>query len=72
MRTPGWLRRASHWPLYGLMAAAYPVVFLYGQNVEQAVAPYEWLVPLAISLAAAAVSMWPVWLFVEPGRKSGI
>ena len=57
MRTRGWLHRASQWPIYPLMAAAYPVIFLYGQNVEQAVAPYEWLVPLAISLAAAAVSI---------------
>jgi hypothetical protein len=57
MRTPRWLQRASHWPVYALMAAAYPVVFLYGQNVQQAVAPHEWLVPLGVSLAAAAFSM---------------
>jgi hypothetical protein len=57
MRTPRWLHRASQWPIYPFLAAAYPVVFLYGQNVEQAIRPFEWLLPLAVSLAAAVVSM---------------
>jgi len=32
------------------MAAAYPVAFLYAQNVHEAIAPFELLVPLALSL----------------------
>ncbi|MEX1072275.1 MAG: hypothetical protein WED86_01125 [Chloroflexota bacterium] len=37
-------------PLHPLMAAAYPVAFLYAQNVHEAIAPFELLVPLGLSL----------------------
>jgi len=51
MSIPGWLRRASALPLYPILGAAYPVVFLYAQNVQEAITPGEVLIPLAISLA---------------------
>lgn len=51
MRTPSRLRRIMTLPLYPILAAAYPVVFLYAQNVHEAIAPYEVLVPLGLSLA---------------------
>jgi hypothetical protein len=52
MRITGWLRRVFALPLYPMLAAAYPVVFLYAQNVQEAITPGEVLIPLAISLGA--------------------
>lgn len=52
MGIPSWLRRLGALPLYPLLAAAYPVIWLYAQNVQEAIAPSEILVPLATSVAA--------------------
>jgi hypothetical protein len=52
-----WLRRLGASPFYPLLAAAYPVLWLYAQNVQEAIAPNEILVPLAISLAVTLALM---------------
>jgi hypothetical protein len=57
MTTPTWIRRLPGFPLYPVLAAAYPVVYLYAQNVQEAIAPAEIFVPLAISVVAALVVM---------------
>lgn len=57
MSIPSWLRPLGALPLYPLLAAAYPVIWLYAQNVQEAIAPSEILVPLAISLAATLVAL---------------
>jgi hypothetical protein len=46
----GWLGRASKYPVHPFLAAAFPVVFLYAQNVHEAIAPFEILLPLCLSL----------------------
>lgn len=50
MRIPAWLRAVFAMPLYPVLAAAYPVVFLYAQNLQEAITPGEVLIPLTISL----------------------
>lgn len=55
--TPTWLRRLSGLPLYPALAAAYPVIYLYAQNVQEAIAPAEILIPLAICVAATLIVM---------------
>lgn len=45
-----WLGRASKYPIHPFLAAAFPVVFLYAQNVHEAIAPFEILLPLGLSL----------------------
>lgn len=63
MRIPSWLRRLSAAPLYPLLAAAYPVIWLYAQNVQEAIPPSEILIPLGISLAATLAVMVVIgWL----------
>jgi hypothetical protein len=57
MGIPSWLRRAAALPLYPVLAAAYPVIFLYAQNVQEAVAPGEILIPLAVSAGATLAVM---------------
>lgn len=57
MSIPSWLRPLGALPLYPLFAAAYPVIWLYAQNVQEAIALSEILVPLAISLGATLVVM---------------
>jgi hypothetical protein len=57
MTTPTWIRRLPGLPLYPVLAAAYPVVYLYAQNVQEAIAPAEIFVPLAISVVATLVVM---------------
>jgi hypothetical protein len=50
MSIPAWLRRVPALPIHPLLAAAFPVVFLYAQNVHEAIAPFEILLPLALTL----------------------
>jgi hypothetical protein len=57
MRTPTWLRQVPGLPLYPVLAAAYPVIYLYAQNVQEAIAPAEIFVPLAICIAASLIVM---------------
>jgi hypothetical protein len=57
MTTPTWLRRLPGLPLYPLLAAAYPVVYLYAQNVQEAIPTAEIFVPLAICIAATLAVM---------------
>ena len=57
MSIPSWLRRAAGLPLYPLLGAAYPVIFLYAQNVQEAVAPGEIYIPLAITMGATLAVM---------------
>jgi hypothetical protein len=49
--------RGAALPIYPFLVAAYPVVFLYAQNVQEAIAPSEILIPLAVSLGATALVM---------------
>lgn len=51
----GGLRRITALPLYPFMAAAFPVVYLYAQNVQEAISPVEILLPLGLSLGITAV-----------------
>lgn len=53
MSTAGWLRRATDLPLFPFLAAAYPVVFLYAQNVHEAIAFGDVALALAASLGGA-------------------
>jgi hypothetical protein len=48
------LRRVVGAPVYPFLAAAYPVVFLYAQNVHEAIAFADVLLALAASLGGAA------------------
>lgn len=57
MTTPLWIRRLPGLPLYPVLAAAYPVIYLYAQNVQEAIAPAEIFIPLVISVVAALVVM---------------
>jgi hypothetical protein len=54
---PGGLRRAAVLPIYPFFVAAYPVVFLYAQNLTEAISPSEIVMPLAISLAATVAAL---------------
>jgi hypothetical protein len=53
----GAARRLAATPLYPLLAAAYPVAFLYAQNVHEAIAPFELLLPLGLSLGSTLVAL---------------
>jgi hypothetical protein len=55
MTTPTWTRRLPGLPLYPVLAAAYPVIYLYAQNVQEAIPPAEIFVPLVICVAATLI-----------------
>ena len=57
MKSMTWLRRLPGLPLYPLLAAAYPIIYLYAQNVQEAIAPAEIFVPLAICIGVAVAVM---------------
>ncbi len=50
MNPPGRARRLLAAPWHPFLAAAYPVAFLYAHNVHEAIAPFEVLLPLSLSL----------------------
>lgn len=57
MWIPSPLRRLGSFPLYPVLAAAYPIVFLYAQNVHEAISLYEVLMPLALSLGITLAAL---------------
>jgi hypothetical protein len=57
MRFPTPLRRLGALPLYPLLAAAFPVVWLYAQNVQEAIDPSEVLLPMGVSVGATLALM---------------
>jgi hypothetical protein len=54
---PDRLRRIPALPLYPFLAAAFPVVYLYAQNVQEAISPFEILLPLGLSLGITLVAV---------------
>jgi hypothetical protein len=52
-----WVRRVPGLPLYPALAAAYPVIYLYAQNVQEAIAPAEIFIPLAVCIGATLIAM---------------
>ncbi|MDP9467574.1 MAG: hypothetical protein M3P32_02370 [Chloroflexota bacterium] len=57
MSMPGWLRRLGALPLHPFLTAAFPVVYLYAQNVHEAIAAYEVLLPLALGTGFALAAL---------------
>jgi hypothetical protein len=57
MTLPAWLRRVPGLPLYPILAAAYPVIYLYAQNVQEAIEPAEIFIPLGICVGAVLLVM---------------
>jgi len=57
MKSLTWLQRLPGLPFYPVLAAAYPVIYLYAQNVQEAIAPAEIFVPLTICILAALTVM---------------
>lgn len=57
MMLPAWLRRVPGLPLYPILAAAYPVIYLYAQNVQEAIDPAEIFIPLGICVGATLLIM---------------
>jgi hypothetical protein len=49
------LRRGATLPWYPFLAAAFPVIYLYAQNVHEAIAPFEVQLPLGLSLGVTVV-----------------
>jgi hypothetical protein len=53
----GWPTRILALPLHPFLAAAFPVVYLYAQNVHEAIAPYEVLLPLGLGIGFALAAL---------------
>lgn len=72
MRTPRWLRSTFSVPIYPLLAAAYPVVFLYAQNVHEAVEPFEVFLPLAVSLGVTSAAFAIFWALTRDWARAAL
>jgi hypothetical protein len=57
VRIPAWPRRVAALPLHPFLAAAFPVVYLYAQNVQEAIAPFEILLPLGLALGITLAAL---------------
>jgi hypothetical protein len=51
------VRRVLALPLHPFLAAAYPIAFLYAQNLHEAIAPFEVLLPLGVSFSATLLAL---------------
>jgi hypothetical protein len=72
MKSPTWLRRLPGLPLYPVLAAAYPVIYLYAQNVQEAIPPAEIFVPLAICVGGALIVMGIVGAITREWAAAGL
>lgn len=72
MHIPRWLRGTFSVPIYPLLAAAYPVVFLYAQNVHEAVEPYELFLPLAVSLGVTSAALGTFWALTRDCARAAL
>ena len=61
MHLRSWVRRIAGLPIYPILAAAYPVIFLYAQNVREAIPPGEVFIPLAVSVAVTLALLAVFW-----------
>ena len=61
MHLRAWVRRIAGLPIYPILAAAYPVIFLYAQNVQEAIPPGEIFIPLMLSLAVTLAILFGFW-----------
>ena len=72
MHRSTWLRSVSRWVLYPLLGAAYPVVFLYAQNVHQGVTAGEVLGPLGLSVGAALLLLAVLSALIRDAARAGL
>ncbi len=72
MHIPRWLRGAISVPIYPLLAAAYPIVFLYAQNVQEAVEPREVFIPLAVSVGTTAAVLAIFWALTRDWARTAL
>jgi hypothetical protein len=72
MMPPTWVRRVPGLPLYPVLAAAYPVIYLYAQNVQEAIAPAEIFIPLAICVGATLAVMGIIGAVTRAWAAAGL
>ncbi|HEU5202959.1 MAG TPA: hypothetical protein VFU17_01545, partial [Candidatus Limnocylindrales bacterium] len=63
--------RTRPWPLYSLLIAAYPVLFLYGQNVGELTLD-ELVAPLAVILGLTAIVLLVTALLLGDVRRAAL
>jgi hypothetical protein len=59
-------------PLHPLLAAAYPVVFLFATNAAEQISPQPLWIPLALSVGAAATILVVLGLVVGDWQRAGL
>jgi hypothetical protein len=59
-------------PLYPLLAAAYPVVFLFAANATEQISMAPLWVPLAVAVGGAAVVLAVLWAITRDPYRAGL
>ena len=59
-------------PLHPLLAAAYPVVFLFATNAAEQISPQPLWIPLALSVGAAAAILVVLGLLLGDWQRAGL
>jgi hypothetical protein len=74
-RTPSvWLRLRGKGPLviHPFLMAAFPIVFLYARNLDEAIAPGDMVTPLELSIGATAILMSVGWAIFRNAKAVGL
>jgi hypothetical protein len=58
--------------VHPFLMAAFPIVFLFAQNLHEAITPHDMLSPLKMSLGAAAVLMVVGWAIFRNAKAVGL
>lgn len=59
-------------PLHPFLAGAFPVVYLYAQNVHEAIAPYEVLLPLGLSTGFTLIALLVLRVVTRSWASAGL
>jgi hypothetical protein len=66
------LRRLGRQPLHPFLAATYPVVLLWAQNLRELIPPTDVAGPLALALAGAAVAFVAWWAILRDTQRAAL
>ncbi|MDQ3879605.1 MAG: hypothetical protein M3295_00765 [Chloroflexota bacterium] len=70
--TRSWAASAASWPFHSLLFAAYPVLFLFSQNIAEQLSLEPLLFPLVLAVAGAAVLLVVLRVVFRDWRRAAI
>ncbi|MDQ3879604.1 MAG: LTA synthase family protein [Chloroflexota bacterium] len=70
--TRSWAARTASWPFHSLLFAAYPVVFLFSQNLAEQLSLEPMAIPLLVALAATLAVLLVLRVVLRDWQRAGV